>query len=79
MPLRASSFPADFVRAITPALDALTGSLNTARYAHQAVLLANGQVLVVDGTDVSSAGTFDLNSTELYNPATGKLSLPRFR
>ncbi len=50
---------------------ALTGSLNTPRYGHQAVRLANGQVLAVDGTDVSSAGTFNLNSTELYNPATG--------
>jgi len=49
-----------------------TGSLNTARYGHQAVLLADGQVLVVDGTDVSSAGTFNLNSTEVYDPATGK-------
>jgi Kelch motif len=50
---------------------ALTGSLNTPRYGHQAVLLADGQVLAVDGTDISSAGTFILNSTELYNPATG--------
>ncbi len=50
----------------------LTGSLNTARDGHQAVLLASGQVLVADGEDVSSAGTFELNSTEVYNPATGK-------
>jgi len=50
---------------------ALTGSLNAPRYGHQAERLANGQVLVVDGTDVSSAGTFNLNSTEVYNPATG--------
>jgi N-acetylneuraminic acid mutarotase len=50
---------------------ALTGSLNTPRYGHQAVLLADGQVLAVDGTDISSAGTFNLNSTEVYNPATG--------
>jgi N-acetylneuraminic acid mutarotase len=48
-----------------------TGSLNTPRYAHQAVRLASGQVLALDGTDVSSAGTFNLNSTELYTPATG--------
>src|SRR5262249_40052456 len=45
-------------------------SMQTARYGHQAVRLASGQVLVLDGTDVSSAGTFNLNSTELYNPAT---------
>jgi N-acetylneuraminic acid mutarotase len=50
---------------------ALTGSMHTPRYGHQAVRLANGQVLVLYGTDVSSAGTFNLNSTELYNPATG--------
>jgi hypothetical protein len=48
-----------------------TGSLNTPRAGHQAVRLANGQVLVLDGTDVSSAGTFPLTSTEVYNPAIG--------
>jgi N-acetylneuraminic acid mutarotase len=50
---------------------ALTGSLNTPRDGHQAVRLATGQVLVVDGEDISSAGTFQLNSTEVYDPATG--------
>ncbi len=50
----------------------LTGSLNTARAGHHAVLLSNGEVLVVDGEDVSSLGTFELNSTEVYDPATGK-------
>jgi large repetitive protein len=50
---------------------ALTGSLNAPRDGHQAVRLANSQVLVVDGEDVSSAGTFDLNSTDVYDPATG--------
>jgi len=48
-----------------------TGSLNAPRDGHQEVLLANGQVLAVDGEDVSSAGTFNLNSTEVYDPATG--------
>jgi hypothetical protein len=41
-----------------------TGSLNTARYSHTAVLLKTGKVLVVGG-----AG--NLTSCELYSPATG--------
>jgi N-acetylneuraminic acid mutarotase len=48
-----------------------TGSLNTARYGHAAVQLISGQVLVLDGVDQSAGGTFNLNSTELYNPAAG--------
>lgn len=47
-----------------------TGSLNTARYGHAAVQLITGHVLVLDGVDQSSGGTFNLNSTELYNPAS---------
>jgi hypothetical protein len=46
-----------------------TGSLNTARTAHTATLLQNGQVLVTGGEDASR--NF-LTSSELYNPATGK-------
>jgi hypothetical protein len=42
-----------------------TGSLNTARYFHTAVLLKTGKVLAVGG-----AGP--LNSCELYSPTTGK-------
>ena len=45
-----------------------TGSLNTPREGHTATLLANGQVLVVGGAEVTGF----LNSAELYNPATGK-------
>ena len=48
-----------------------TGSLNTARTAHTATLLANGQVLVVGGEDA----THFLTGAELYNPATGKWSI----
>ena len=43
----------------------LTGSLNTARYAHTATLLSNGEVLVAGGENAS--GT--LASAELYNPS----------
>lgn len=48
---------------------ATTGSLNTARTAHTATLLQNGEVLVTGGEDVSH--NF-LTSAELYNSATGK-------
>jgi hypothetical protein len=42
-----------------------TGSLNTARYFHTAVLLKTGKVLAVGGTG-------PLSSCELYSPTTGK-------
>ena len=47
---------------------ATTGSLNTARAAHTATLLPNGNVLVAGGQDPSGAA---LASAELYNPTTG--------
>jgi Kelch motif/Galactose oxidase, central domain len=43
-----------------------TGSMNQARYAHVATLLADGRVLVADGSDV-----FRVKTAELYDPATG--------
>jgi len=46
-----------------------TGSLNTARYYHTAVLLHTGKVLVVGGTNGTA-----LSSCELYNPSTGAWS-----
>ena len=46
-----------------------TGSLNTARTAHTATLLQNGQVLATGGEDSSN---HILSSAELYNLATGK-------
>src|SRR5262249_50283735 len=45
-----------------------TGSLVTARFAHAATLLPNGQVLVAGGLDGSGAV---LASAELYDPSTG--------
>jgi IPT/TIG domain/Bacterial Ig-like domain (group 2)/Galactose oxidase, central domain/Kelch motif len=48
-----------------------TGSLTTARNAHRAVLLSNGNVLVVGGFDISGNA---LASAELYNPATGSFT-----
>jgi hypothetical protein len=51
-----------------------TGSLNTARYGHTAMLLPNGEVLVAGGLDINGnpPATNPLASAELYNPATGK-------
>jgi phage baseplate assembly protein gpV len=57
-----------------------TGSLNTPRYDFTATLLANGKVLVAGGI---SSNQQDLNSAELYDPATGtwtitgSLNVPR--
>jgi hypothetical protein len=49
----------------------LTGSLNTARYQHKAVLLTTGEVLVMGGIGVN--GNYNsLASAELYDPSKGK-------
>src|SRR5581483_10536088 len=45
----------------------ITGSLNSARYAHTATLLSSGTVLVAGGED----DTGPLASAELYDAATG--------
>jgi N-acetylneuraminic acid mutarotase len=61
-----------------------TGSLLTARYGQQAVLLTNGQVLNLGGSGTTSPGQrSNLASSELYDPgsgqwsATGSMSTPR--
>src|SRR5262249_6798281 len=46
-----------------------TGSMNGARVAHTATLLANGEVLVSGGENGTDGF---LASVEVYNPATGK-------
>jgi N-acetylneuraminic acid mutarotase len=53
---------------------ALTGSMNTARYAHTATLLQNGEVLVTGGLGVSGIYA-PLASAEIYNPTTAKWTL----
>lgn len=45
-----------------------TGAMHTTRNGHAAVLLRDGKVLVVGGSD---RGNHDLSSAELYDPATG--------
>jgi hypothetical protein len=51
-----------------------TGSMNTARGFQYAVLLANGQVLVLFGSN-ELTGTGLVTSTEVYDPATGTWSV----
>lgn len=46
-----------------------TGSLGTGRSFHKAILLPNGKVLAVGGSNVTSTV---YNSAELYDPATGQ-------
>jgi N-acetylneuraminic acid mutarotase len=50
---------------------AAAGTLCTARAAHTATHLTNGQVLVIGGYTNSSGGNFATASAELYNPASG--------
>jgi len=47
----------------------VTGTLVTARDAHTATLLRNGQVLVAGGIEATG---FTSKSAELYDPATGQ-------
>ncbi len=53
-----------------------TGSLATARSAHNATLLRNGKVLAAGGRNLLGPNlpATDLNSVELYDPATGTWS-----
>jgi hypothetical protein len=52
----------------TPGTWAKTGSMTTPRDGQTAIVLGNGQVLVMGGSNSSGA----LSSAELFNPATGK-------
>jgi N-acetylneuraminic acid mutarotase len=53
-----------------------TGNLNTVRLAHTATLLPGGKVLVAGGSaDNDSRTNNNLNTAELYDPATGTWSI----
>jgi hypothetical protein len=54
----------------------LTGSLNTARYAHTATQLSNGMILIAGGVngEVGNLSQLAVASAELYNPSTGKFT-----
>jgi len=50
-----------------------TGSMNVARYGHNATLQRDGKVLVTGGYNLNSVGRQSaLSSAELYDPVTGK-------
>jgi hypothetical protein len=61
------------VQAQTPGTFALTSSMSTARAAHTATLLADGQVLVAGGVQGSGHNP-GLQSAEIYNPLLGQFS-----
>ena len=52
----------------------VTGSLNSARSDHSAVLLSNGKVLVAAGQIFASWPLITLNEAELYDPTAGSWS-----
>jgi uncharacterized protein (TIGR03437 family) len=51
-----------------------TGNLNSERFFHAATLLPNGKVLVAGGWTPGDDYAYGMNSTELYDPATGQWS-----
>jgi N-acetylneuraminic acid mutarotase len=57
----------------------VTRSLASARYAHTATLLPNGQVLVVGGVGRYGEGRRDLFVAELYDPETSTWKAPESR
>ena len=55
----------------SPGVFAPGSSMNTVRYLHTATLLKDGRVLIVGGSN----GTTALGSAEIFNPASGTFSL----
>ncbi len=70
-----SSGPLAFAELYDPATGVwtLTGNLTTPRFHHSATLLPNGKVLVVGGF-YYDPNPHNLNTAELYDPATGEWS-----
>lgn len=54
-----------------------TGPMHIARYNHTATLLQDGRVLILGGetTDDLGTGNDQVGTAEIYNPATGQMSL----
>jgi hypothetical protein len=51
-----------------------TGSMNTPRFKHSAVLLPNGKILICGGADAGNHSQITLTSVELYDPSNGKFT-----
>jgi N-acetylneuraminic acid mutarotase len=49
-------------------------NLATARYAHSATMMANGQLLIVGGANSTSATQLPISSIEIYDPAVDSIS-----
>ena len=58
---------------VTQSFSLVTGSLNTPRKFHSAILLQNGQVMIVGGVNAQEAM---LNTAEVFDPASQTFYLP---
>ena len=58
---------------VTQSFSLVTGSLNTPRKFHSAILLQNGQVMIVGGVNAQGAV---LNTAEVFDPASQTFYLP---
>lgn len=56
-----------------------TGKLHVSRFRHTATLLNNGKVLIAGGAHTSSGINHALNSAELFDPASGRLTAVKAR
>jgi len=53
----------------------LTGSLNVPRWGHTATLLSDGKVLIAGGYNYQGSAHTNLDTAEIYDPATGQFIL----
>src|SRR5688572_1701898 len=64
---------AEIYDSVTQSFSLVTGSLNTPRKFHSAILLQNGQVMIVGGVNAQGAV---LNTAEVFDPASQTFYLP---